>query len=156
MLMGEFLTAVHHKLPIKVVIYNNSAFGLITLEAESVGVSGRYQISKSRLCSSGACLRRSWFYSPAAGRIESGARRDLRHRKPHSARTSHYKLRGNNALAAFRRAPLSSARSLWSMLVCADIEGAGSGARVPVEVEHNPFVGEVDAGIDERRSGGRY
>jgi pyruvate dehydrogenase (quinone) len=38
MLMGEFLTAVHHKLPIKVVIYNNSAFGLITLEAESVSL----------------------------------------------------------------------------------------------------------------------
>src|SRR4030088_2298628 len=37
MLMGEFLTAVHHKLPVKVVIYDNSAFGLITLEAESVG-----------------------------------------------------------------------------------------------------------------------
>jgi pyruvate dehydrogenase (quinone) len=29
---------VHHKLPVKVVIYNNSAFGLITLEAESVGL----------------------------------------------------------------------------------------------------------------------
>jgi len=38
MLMGEFLTAVHHKLPVKIVIYNNSAFGLITLEAESVGL----------------------------------------------------------------------------------------------------------------------
>jgi thiamine pyrophosphate-dependent acetolactate synthase large subunit-like protein len=38
MLMGEFLTAVHHKLPVKVVIYDNSAFGLITLEAESVGL----------------------------------------------------------------------------------------------------------------------
>jgi pyruvate dehydrogenase (quinone) len=38
MLMCEFLTAVHHKLPVKVVIYNNSAFGLITLEAESIGV----------------------------------------------------------------------------------------------------------------------
>jgi pyruvate dehydrogenase (quinone) len=38
MLMCEFLTAVHHKLPVKVVIYNNSAFGLITLEAESVGL----------------------------------------------------------------------------------------------------------------------
>ncbi len=38
MLMCEFLTAVHHKLPVKVVIYNNSAFGLITLEAESVGI----------------------------------------------------------------------------------------------------------------------
>jgi pyruvate dehydrogenase (quinone) len=38
MLMGEFLTAVHHKLPVKVVIYNNSAFGLIPLEAEAIGL----------------------------------------------------------------------------------------------------------------------
>src|SRR5271167_3388491 len=38
MLMCEFLTAVHHKLPVKVIIFNNSAFGLITLEAESVGL----------------------------------------------------------------------------------------------------------------------
>ena len=38
MLMCEFLTAVHHRLPVKVVVYNNSAFGLITLEAESVGL----------------------------------------------------------------------------------------------------------------------
>jgi thiamine pyrophosphate-dependent acetolactate synthase large subunit-like protein len=38
MLMCEFLTAVHHKLPVKIVVYNNSAFGLIELEAESVGL----------------------------------------------------------------------------------------------------------------------
>ena len=38
MLMCEFMTAVHHKLPVKVVIYNNSAFGLIPLEAESLGL----------------------------------------------------------------------------------------------------------------------
>ena len=38
MLMGEFLTAVHHHLPVKIVIFDNSAFGLITLEAESVGI----------------------------------------------------------------------------------------------------------------------
>ena len=38
MLMCEFLTAVHHKLPVKVVVFNNSGFGLITLEAESVGL----------------------------------------------------------------------------------------------------------------------
>lgn len=38
MLMCEFLTAAHHKLPVKVVIFNNSAFGLITLEAESAGL----------------------------------------------------------------------------------------------------------------------
>jgi thiamine pyrophosphate-dependent acetolactate synthase large subunit-like protein len=39
MLMCEFLTAVQHKLPVKVVIYNNAAFGLIRLEAESIGVA---------------------------------------------------------------------------------------------------------------------
>jgi thiamine pyrophosphate-dependent acetolactate synthase large subunit-like protein len=38
MLTGEFMTAVQHKLPVKVIIYNNSALGLITLEAESVGL----------------------------------------------------------------------------------------------------------------------
>jgi thiamine pyrophosphate-dependent acetolactate synthase large subunit-like protein len=38
MLMGEFLTAVQHKLPVKVVVYDNSALGLITLEAESIGL----------------------------------------------------------------------------------------------------------------------
>jgi pyruvate dehydrogenase (quinone) len=38
MLMSEFLTAVHHKLPVKVVVYNNSAFGLIPLEAEAIGL----------------------------------------------------------------------------------------------------------------------
>jgi pyruvate dehydrogenase (quinone) len=36
-LMGEFLTAVHHKLPVKVIIYNNSSLGLIVLEAEGAG-----------------------------------------------------------------------------------------------------------------------
>lgn len=39
MLMGEFMTAVHHKLPIKVIVYNNSSLGLIKLEAESVGIA---------------------------------------------------------------------------------------------------------------------
>jgi pyruvate dehydrogenase (quinone) len=38
MLMCELLTAVQHKLPVKAVVYNNSALGLITLEAESIGV----------------------------------------------------------------------------------------------------------------------
>ena len=31
MLMSEFLTATHYKLPVKVIVYDNSAFGLITL-----------------------------------------------------------------------------------------------------------------------------
>jgi pyruvate dehydrogenase (quinone) len=39
MLMSEVLTAVHHRLPVKVIVYNNSALGLITLEAESVGIA---------------------------------------------------------------------------------------------------------------------
>jgi len=38
MLMCEFLTAVHHKLPVKVIVYNNSSLGLIVLEAEGVGL----------------------------------------------------------------------------------------------------------------------
>src|SRR6202034_3471533 len=38
MLMCEFLTASHHKLPVKAIVYNNSSFGLIPLEAESVGL----------------------------------------------------------------------------------------------------------------------
>ena len=38
MLMCEFLTAVHHKLPVKVIVYNNSSLGLIYLEAESIGL----------------------------------------------------------------------------------------------------------------------
>ena len=38
MLMSEFLTAAHHRLPVKTVIYNNSAFGLIPLEAEAQGL----------------------------------------------------------------------------------------------------------------------
>jgi len=43
MLMGEFMTAVQHKLPVKVIIYNNSSFGLITLEAESIGLPAFYE-----------------------------------------------------------------------------------------------------------------
>jgi pyruvate dehydrogenase (quinone) len=43
MLMCEFMTAVHHKLPVKVVIFNNSALGLITLEAERVGIPAFHQ-----------------------------------------------------------------------------------------------------------------
>jgi thiamine pyrophosphate-dependent acetolactate synthase large subunit-like protein len=38
MLMGEFLTSVHHKLPVKVIIYNNSSLGLIRDEAEMAGL----------------------------------------------------------------------------------------------------------------------
>jgi thiamine pyrophosphate-dependent acetolactate synthase large subunit-like protein len=38
MLMGEFMTAVHHKLPVKVIVYNNSSLGLIVLEAEGQGL----------------------------------------------------------------------------------------------------------------------
>lgn len=38
MLMCELLTPVHHNLPVKVIIFNNSAFGVFTLEAESTGL----------------------------------------------------------------------------------------------------------------------
>jgi pyruvate dehydrogenase (quinone) len=39
MLMCESPAAVHHELPVKVVVYNNFAFGLITLEPESAGLA---------------------------------------------------------------------------------------------------------------------
>jgi pyruvate dehydrogenase (quinone) len=38
MLLGEFMTAVEHKLPVKVVVYNNSGWGLVHLEMEQAGL----------------------------------------------------------------------------------------------------------------------
>ena len=38
MLLGEFTTAVQHQLPLKIVIFSNSALGLNRLEAESIGL----------------------------------------------------------------------------------------------------------------------
>jgi len=38
MLLGEFMTAVEHKLPVKVVVYDNSTWGLVHLEMEGAGV----------------------------------------------------------------------------------------------------------------------
>src|SRR5204863_8503710 len=37
MLMGDFLTLAQHELPVKVVVFNNSALGSIELEQKSVG-----------------------------------------------------------------------------------------------------------------------
>lgn len=37
MLISEFMTAVEHKLPIKVVVYDNAAWGLVHLEMEGAG-----------------------------------------------------------------------------------------------------------------------
>jgi pyruvate dehydrogenase (quinone) len=38
MLIGEFMTAVEHKLPVKVVVFNNSSWGLVHLEMEGAGL----------------------------------------------------------------------------------------------------------------------
>jgi pyruvate dehydrogenase (quinone) len=38
MLLGEFMTSVEHGLPIKVVVYDNSSWGLVKLEMEGAGV----------------------------------------------------------------------------------------------------------------------
>jgi pyruvate dehydrogenase (quinone) len=38
MLMGDFLTLAQHRLPVKVVVFNNSALGFIELEQKSVGI----------------------------------------------------------------------------------------------------------------------
>jgi len=37
MLLGEFMTAVEHKLPLKVVVYDNAGWGLVHLEMEGAG-----------------------------------------------------------------------------------------------------------------------
>ncbi|RFB73139.1 MULTISPECIES: thiamine pyrophosphate-binding protein [unclassified Herbaspirillum] len=38
MLLGEFMTAVEHKLPVKVVVFNNREWGLVHLEMEEAGL----------------------------------------------------------------------------------------------------------------------
>jgi pyruvate dehydrogenase (quinone) len=38
MLLGEFLTAVEHRLPVKVVVYDNGGWGLVHLEMEGAGM----------------------------------------------------------------------------------------------------------------------
>ena len=38
MLLGEFMTAVEHRLPVKVVVYDNASWGLVKLEMEAAGV----------------------------------------------------------------------------------------------------------------------
>jgi pyruvate dehydrogenase (quinone) len=38
MLMGDFLTLVQHRLPVKVVVFNNGALGFIELEQKSTGI----------------------------------------------------------------------------------------------------------------------
>jgi pyruvate dehydrogenase (quinone) len=70
MLMCEFLTAVHHKLPVKVVVYNNSSLGLIRLEAESMGLPAwkAMDFPNPGLCRAGARLRRCGFHGGKAWR----------------------------------------------------------------------------------------
>ena len=38
MLLGEFMTAVEHKLPVKVAVYDNGGWGLVHLEMEGAGL----------------------------------------------------------------------------------------------------------------------
>jgi pyruvate dehydrogenase (quinone) len=38
MLLGEFMTSVEHKLPVKVVEFNNQEWGLVHLEMEEAGL----------------------------------------------------------------------------------------------------------------------
>lgn len=44
--MGDFLTAVKYKLPIKVIVFNNGKLGLIKMEQEAEG----YPESETDLC----------------------------------------------------------------------------------------------------------
>jgi pyruvate dehydrogenase (quinone)/pyruvate oxidase len=38
MLLGEFMTAVEHRLPVKIVVYDNGGWGLVHLEIEAAGL----------------------------------------------------------------------------------------------------------------------
>ncbi|MBU3079006.1 thiamine pyrophosphate-binding protein [Sphingomonas quercus] len=38
MLLGEFMTAVEHRLPVKIVVYDNAGWGLVHLEMEGAGL----------------------------------------------------------------------------------------------------------------------
>jgi hypothetical protein len=75
MLMCEFLTAVQHKLPVKAVVFNNSALGMIALEAEQLGIPAYYKaidfpnpdyvaysrVSHPRIpCQTASCPRSPW------------------------------------------------------------------------------------------------
>ena len=90
--MCEFLTAVYYKLPIKALVYNNSAFGLIALEAEAIGVPAYYQaldfpnldyVALAR-------LRRGRIQGQKAGRVARCHRQGAEGR-----RSGHCRLRGS-------------------------------------------------------------
>ena len=91
MLMCEFLTAVQHKLPVKVVVYNNSSFGLITLEAEVDRAAGleRPSTSPIRIMSRWRAPAARWASRPKspASCATPSTRRSRR-------RPGHHRLRG--------------------------------------------------------------
>ena len=91
MLMSEFLTAAHHKLPVKAVVYNNSSLGLIKLEAEFDGAAGLESdgLPQSGLCGAGARLRRRRLQGRKARRITRRHKCGAQSRRP-----GHYRLCG--------------------------------------------------------------
>ena len=102
MLMCEFLTAVQHKLPVKVVVYDNSALGLIVLEAESIGLPAwkeAIDFPNPDLCGAGARLRRRGLQGRKARRVAQGHQPGARGRRP-----GHYRLRGRGRRIAQRPA----------------------------------------------------
>ena len=84
MLMCEFLTAVQHRLPVKVVVYNNSAFGLITLEAEHLGLPPFRKAIEfpNPDFGAGPGLRRSRVQGQQARRTAGRHQRGVRRRRP--------------------------------------------------------------------------
>ena len=82
MLMSEFLTAVHHKLPVKVIVYNNSAFGLIPLEAEAAGYPHTGTQSNSPIRTSVRLPERAAVMDLGLRSLASCMPRSTRHSKP--------------------------------------------------------------------------
>ena len=97
MLMGEFLTAVHHRLPVKVIIYNNSAFGLIPLEAEalaSLPFREAIEFPNPDFAALARACGGHGFTAAKAERTEGGDQRGVRSRRP----GNHRRRRGANEM----------------------------------------------------------
>ena len=83
MLMGDLLSLAQLGLPVKVVVFNNSALGFIEIEQKSSGFLHRYRVEESEFCRHG----RSCAGSAGSGsRIRKTSTKALSRRLPMKGR----------------------------------------------------------------------
>ena len=71
MMMGDFLTLVQQKLPVKVIVFNNGVLGFVAMEMKASGfLESGVSLENPRFRGHGAGGRRAW----RAGRGSGGAR----------------------------------------------------------------------------------